>query len=260
MKTIVRLTVLLALFCGILQAQTVPTFLGQMPTYLPGQAFQVGLTWPALSSGSGSLSSFNVTGLQFYTVNWVVNGSISACAFTLDGATIAAGSYTTGSIVSSQVCNASGTFTTATATENILAQLTYTFSGAGKITFTVRGYTENPALSSGASSNVTVTNFPGSQPVSGTVNTQPAGFGAIVSFQQAVTASAVVLATNAVHGFCVKALTTNALTVYVGPSGVSTATGYPLAAGESICYQASNTNLAFVISSNTGSSVAVSGN
>lgn len=95
---------------------------------------------------------------------------------------------------------------------------------------------------------------------SGNVNTQPAGFASIVSFQQAVTASAVVLATNAVHGFCVKALTNNALTVYVGPSGVSTATGYPLAAGESICYQGSNTNIAFVISSNTGSSVAVSGN
>lgn len=258
MKTIVRFTVLLVLLCGISQAQT-PTFLGQMPTYLPGQSFQVGLTWPALSSGSGSLSAFNVTGLQFYTVNWVVNGSISACSFTIDGATLSGGSYATGSIVSSQPCNSSGTFTTSSATENILAQLTYTFSGAGKLTFTVRGYTENPALSSGASSNVTVTNFPGSQAVTGTVSTQPSGFGSLFSFQQSVTGSAVVLSTNAAHGYCIKALSTNTISVFVGPSGVSTATGYELTPGDSICYQASNSNLSFVIASTTGASVSVTG-
>ncbi len=92
----------------------------------------------------------------------------------------------------------------------------------------------------------------------GNVTTQPAGFGSVVSFQQAVTASAVVLASNSVHGFCVKALPTNAITVYVGSSGVTTATGYPLAAGDSICYQGSNTNLVYVIATTTGSSVAVS--
>lgn len=92
------------------------------------------------------------------------------------------------------------------------------------------------------------------------VNTQPAGFGSIVSFQQAVTASAVVLASNSVHGFCVKALPTNSITVYVGPTGVTTSTGYPLAAGDNICFQGSNTNVAYVIATTTGASVAVSGN
>lgn len=95
---------------------------------------------------------------------------------------------------------------------------------------------------------------------SGNFNTQPAGFGSIVAFQQAVTASAVVLATNSVHGFCVKALATNTITVYVGPSGVTTSTGYPLAPGDSVCYQGSNTNVAYVIASTTGASVGVSGN
>jgi hypothetical protein len=94
----------------------------------------------------------------------------------------------------------------------------------------------------------------------GQVNTQPAGFASIVAFQQSVTASPVVLSTNSVHGFCVKAMPLNAITVYVGPSGVTTSTGYPLAAGDSVCFQGSNTNLAYVIATTTGASVAVTGN
>jgi hypothetical protein len=92
-----------------------------------------------------------------------------------------------------------------------------------------------------------------------TTPTQPSGFGSAVGFQQAVTASAVALATNSTHGFCVQALSTNALTIYVGPTGVTTSTGYPLTPGLNVCYQLSNTNLLFVIASGTGSSVAVTG-
>lgn len=93
-----------------------------------------------------------------------------------------------------------------------------------------------------------------------TTPTQPAGFASVIAFQQSVTASAVALASNAVHGFCVKALPTNSITVYVGASGVTTGTGYPLVADDSFCYQGSNTNLVYVIASTTGASVAVSGN
>jgi hypothetical protein len=96
--------------------------------------------------------------------------------------------------------------------------------------------------------------------IANTVATQPAGFGSLVSAQQAVTASAVALPSNAVHGFCVKALPGNTITVYVGPSGVTTSTGYPLIAEDSVCYQLSNTNLVYVIASTTGASVAVTGN
>ena len=90
--------------------------------------------------------------------------------------------------------------------------------------------------------------------------TQPSGFASLVAAQQAVTASAVALPSNAVHGFCVEALLTNANTVYVGPSGVTTSTGFPLTAGQTVCYQLSNTNLAYVIAAATGSSVAITGN
>ena len=89
----------------------------------------------------------------------------------------------------------------------------------------------------------------------GSVNNAP-----LVAAQQAVTATAAALPTNSVHGFCVKALPTNSITVYVGPSGVTDSTGYPLNGGDSICYQSSNTNLAYVIASTTGASVAFTGN
>jgi hypothetical protein len=92
-----------------------------------------------------------------------------------------------------------------------------------------------------------------------TTPTQPAGFGSAVGFQQAVTTSAVALATNSTHGFCVQALSTNALTVYVGPTGITTSTGFPLGPGQGVCYQLSNTNVIFVVASSTGSSVAVTG-
>lgn len=91
------------------------------------------------------------------------------------------------------------------------------------------------------------------------LGTQPSGFGALIGFQQAVTASAVALATNASHSFCITALSTNVINVYVGPSGVSTSTGLPLLPGQTACWSLSNTNLAFVIASATGASVAVTG-
>lgn len=120
------------------------------------------------------------------------------------------------------------------------------------------------SLATAPTTPVTGTFYQTTQPVSlasaPTTPTQPTGFGSLVEFQQAVTASAVALATNSTHNFCVKALPTNALTVYVGGSGETTSTGYPLQAGDWICFQLSNSNLVYVIASATGSSVAVTGN
>jgi len=90
--------------------------------------------------------------------------------------------------------------------------------------------------------------------------TQPTGFSAGIQFQTAVTASAAALASNAAHSFCLVALPTNSLTVYVGfSSGVTTSTGAPLPPGGTYCLQLSNTNLVYVIASSTGSSVSVIG-
>jgi hypothetical protein len=83
-----------------------------------------------------------------------------------------------------------------------------------------------------------------------------AGNGAVLSGQQSVTGSAVALATNTTKSICVKALVSNTINVFAGPSGITTSTGYLLAPGESFCAPLTNTNLLFVIASTTGASVS----
>lgn len=78
--------------------------------------------------------------------------------------------------------------------------------------------------------------------------------------QQAVTATATVL--NIPTGLatvCVKALpgNTSPAVVYIGAnSAVTTSTGYPLSASESVCVPVSGGQRIYLIASGTGSSVA----
>lgn len=85
---------------------------------------------------------------------------------------------------------------------------------------------------------------------------RPPGAAALLSGQQAVTASAVALASNACKKVRVKSLQANNIPIYVGPTGITTSTGYELGPGESIEVELSNTNLVFVIASTTGASVS----
>jgi len=90
------------------------------------------------------------------------------------------------------------------------------------------------------------------------INAPPA---AILSGQQSVTASAVALATHTLaKGICVNALSTNSISVFVGPSGVTTSTGFELTAKAGYCVAVANSNALFVIASTTGASVTWSGN
>ena len=91
---------------------------------------------------------------------------------------------------------------------------------------------------------------------SGDAQVQLIGNGAVLSGQQSVTGSAVALATNTARAACVKALVSNSINVFVGPTGITTSTGYLLAPGESVCFPVTNTNLLFVIASTTGASVS----
>src|ERR1700685_3597072 len=76
-----------------------------------------------------------------------------------------------------------------------------------------------------------------------TVTASGVSAGAITSFRQTTTASAVALSSNAAtNGYCIKAMAANTGTVAVGGTGVLTTTGYPLAASESVCCSAANTN------------------
>jgi hypothetical protein len=84
--------------------------------------------------------------------------------------------------------------------------------------------------------------------------------GAIVAGQQAVTSSATALPSNSLsRGLSIQALTTNAQTVYFGPSGVSTTTGMALAPGQAASVEVDNTSLVYVIASASGSSVTFFG-
>jgi hypothetical protein len=103
--------------------------------------------------------------------------------------------------------------------------------------------------------------IPAGSNVIGGVTTQPTGFAASpLGNQVAVTATAANLGSNSVHGVCITALISNTIPVYVGGSGVTTSTGWPMNAGDFYCWQVNNTNLLYVIASTTGASVAWSAN
>lgn len=84
---------------------------------------------------------------------------------------------------------------------------------------------------------------------------------ALVSFQQTCTTSAVQFPSNTFsNGFVVKKISGTG-TAYIGPSGETTSTGYPLASiGEAISYGGNNSNLAYLICSDSATVVAVTGN
>lgn len=83
----------------------------------------------------------------------------------------------------------------------------------------------------------------------------------VTSGQQAVTATAAALATHTLtSGICVEALSTNAISVFVGPSGVTTSTGQEIPAGAATCIALSNSNEIYVVASTTGATVTWLGN
>jgi hypothetical protein len=91
--------------------------------------------------------------------------------------------------------------------------------------------------------------------------TTPSLSATILSGQQAVTNSATALATTTLaHGLCVQALSTNAHSVFIGPTGVTTSTGLELPAKSSTCLSVSNANAVFVVDASGGDTVTWVGN
>ena len=74
--------------------------------------------------------------------------------------------------------------------------------------------------------------------------------------QQAVTATAAVLATQAAKQVCIKVLTAGTQVVYYGKTGVTTTTGQELSPGDGDCMAVDNVNRIFVIAGSTGSTIA----
>lgn len=97
--------------------------------------------------------------------------------------------------------------------------------------------------------------------VSGTVTSNPSLSATVISGQQSVTNSATALASNALaHGICVQALSTNAASVFIGPTGVTITTGLELPAKSSTCLSVSNSNAVFVVDAAGGDNVTWVGN
>jgi hypothetical protein len=57
-----------------------------------------------------------------------------------------------------------------------------------------------------------------------------------------------IASSQAIYSVTIKALLTNTVAVYVGPSGVTTSSGFELLAGESVSIEVSNLNLVYCIS------------
>ena len=82
-----------------------------------------------------------------------------------------------------------------------------------------------------------------------------------ITGQQIVTGTATALPANGLqNGLIVTALPANAGTVYVGPTGVTIATGYPLGAGQSMSFAVANASGISIIGSVAGDKIAFAGN
>lgn len=83
----------------------------------------------------------------------------------------------------------------------------------------------------------------------------------VYSGQRTLTTTAAALPSQVLSvGIVITAQPANTGTVYVGPTGVTSATGYPLVAGQSISYSVSNLSAVFVIGTNTSDTIAFTGN
>ena len=99
------------------------------------------------------------------------------------------------------------------------------------------------------------------QGVNAYVTNFPAVPATIYSGQQTSTLAAVALPAQAlVNGIVITARLTNTGTSYIGPAGVTTSNGYPLAAGQSISYAVTNLNAVYIIGTNTTDVIAFTGN
>jgi hypothetical protein len=257
MKKLVRNLLVILFMVGLLSLVVAPPALSQTggpsqiiyPVAVP---YQLGLAY-TFTSSSVQTASFNTKGIGWYQMIWVPQGTVSGCTLTVDGLNAAGTAYTTGSLMTSQTCTSAGSNTIGSAVFATQGKITPTVTGSGSVTVFLFGFVNNPA--SAAAGAVTVSNFPSPQVVVLTVPTT------IVSGQQAVTGTAAALASNLLaKGLCIEGLSTNTISVFVGPSGVTTSTGIEIPPGAGYCPAVSNSNAIFVVASTTGATVTWSGN
>jgi hypothetical protein len=83
---------------------------------------------------------------------------------------------------------------------------------------------------------------------------------AVASNQQTCATSATQMPAQAYgNGFIITAQPTNTGVVYIGGASVTTSTGYPLQPGQSIAFNAANSNQAYLVCANATDMVAITG-
>lgn len=87
------------------------------------------------------------------------------------------------------------------------------------------------------------------------VTTAPAGTVATGATTVTTAGTAVQLPAGAALSVTVRALSTNAGTIYIGPVGVTTATGFPLSAGDALSMDIANLNLLYANADVSGDKV-----
>jgi hypothetical protein len=232
----------------------------------PSAPEQVGMHCTFTSSSSGFV--FRAPGTTYWSIYFVPFGTVSAATLSLDSsATGLASSFSTGGVIPSSTIGpmtSVGSYLNTTATSPTeFVQLTPSITGTGQVSVTVFGFHVNPVPPGGGSGGtVAVSSLPALAAGTAAIGTTAPSLssGAPVTGQQSVTASAVALpSTSLTRPVCLFAPNTNSTTVYYGPSGVTTSTGFPLLPGASMCgLTVANLNQIFVIASTTGSSVSYS--
>jgi hypothetical protein len=82
----------------------------------------------------------------------------------------------------------------------------------------------------------------------------------IVSGQQTATSSAAALSSHSLkQGVVLQALSTNTVSVFIGPSGVTSSTGLELPAGGSVTLPVNNTNVVYIVSASDSPAVTFVG-
>jgi hypothetical protein len=124
---------------------------------------------------------------------------------------------------------------------------------AGSIPVVIANNQSAVPVSQSGTWTVQIGNTPNTTPIL----TIPGGGTAVKSGQASVGATEAALGSNAVKGcVVVKALLSNVIPVYVGPTGLSTADGFELQPGDSTnCIYVANTNAIFHIASTTGAAI-----
>ena len=222
-------------------------------------------TWTSATS-LNSTSTVTTSGYDTVIVTLLGNASLA-------GGTVAFEIYDGAAWIAVKAASVSDYSTTASASLTANMSRGYQVPVAGFPQFRARlasaitagSLTVTTITSSAPDTSIVTVGLDPAQPLPAGTNTIGTVLGPLpaapVTGQQTLTTSAAALPANALqNGLAVTALSTNTGMVYVGAAGVTSATGYPLAAGQSISFAVANASGISIIGSVAGDKIAFAGN